>query len=201
MLNLRGVAPPPIGMLMNPGLFRLPQAEIRDYGEETLTYGTLTMRGIDHLSDRIKTYQTNIYGLDLGCGDGELIYHLEARDDSRWDGVEISEHRVSMQSRDVNIWQGDMLEEDFRPYSVLHADNLCLSEAVADKLEEKIIREFQGLYITYRSPQSMRFIRAAQRLETALIETTWGPHPIHFYWVGAPWDRPPGFGGGAASLR
>ena len=89
-----------------------------------------------------------------------------------------------MQSRDVNIWQGDMLEEDFRPYSVLHADNLCLSEAVADKLEEKIIREFQGLYITYRSPQSMRFIRAAQRLETVVIETTWGPHPIHFYWVG-----------------
>jgi hypothetical protein len=171
-------------MLLNPALFRLPLSEIREYGEETLTYGSLTEKGIASMSKKIESYVPNIYGLDLGCGDGELIYHLQ-KSDAPWEGVEISAHRINMQKRDVNIWQGDMLEEDFRPYSVLHADNLCLSEATANLLEEKIAREFQGLYISYRSPESILFIKRAILLETAILETTWGPHPIHFLWLPA----------------
>jgi hypothetical protein len=124
------------------------------------------------------------YGLDLGCGDGELIYHLESSlENSRWEGVEISEHRVSMQTKDVCIWQGDMLEENYKPYNILHADNLCLDDVTADKLEQKIANEFKGLYITYRYPENLQFLKLARYLSTVKTETTWTSHPIHYFMV------------------
>jgi trans-aconitate methyltransferase len=136
------------------------------------------------MADTIQKYVDDPYikGLDLGCGDGELIYHLQnAIQDSCWEGVEISAHRVNAQTRDVTIWQGDMLEENLRPYNVLHADNLCLEDHVADKLELKIVQEFSGVYITYRTPENLTFIRKSKKLATVIMETTWTKHPIHIY--------------------
>ena len=110
------------------------------------------------------------------------IFHLQnALPDSIWEGVEISEHRVQAQSRDVTIWQGDMLLENYRPYNVLHADNLCLEDHVADALERKIAQEFSGIYITYRTPENLTFIKTAQYLVSVPMETTWTTHPIHIY--------------------
>jgi tRNA G46 methylase TrmB len=133
----------------------------------------------------INKYHTrHIYGFDLGCGDGELIYHLQnALPDSIWEGVEISEHRVQAQQRDVHIWQGDMLDENLRPYNILHADNLCLDDDIAEKLENKIALEFSGLYITYRRPTTTNFLKTAVHVDTVVTETTWTYHPIHIYKV------------------
>jgi tRNA G46 methylase TrmB len=171
-------------VILNPRLFILPDSEIHDVGLQNLTYGSLTQRGISTL---VKTLQEifsseNLIGFDLGCGDGELIYHL-AREipSSVWEGVEISEHRISAQHRDVCIWQGDMLQENFRLYNVLHADNLCLEDSIAIALEEKIAREFTGIYISYRKPESILFLKKAIYLKTVPTETTWTVHPIHFY--------------------
>ena len=170
---------------MNQALFLLPPAEIRAYGRANLTYGSLTDKGLRTLADRVRRWVGEpIYGFDLGCGDGELIYQLGLLlPESRWEGVEISDHRVSLQRHDVSIWQGDMLAESYRAYNVLHADNLCLDEAVADRLEAKIALEFKGVYITYRRPENMDFLKRAIYLETVLTETTWTTHPIHFYRV------------------
>jgi len=170
-------------MLLNPRLFILPAEEFKEYGAENLTYGSLTPKGLKKMAAAIAAATAHpIYGLDLGCGDGELIYHLAAAlPDSQWEGVEISAHRVSMQVRDVSIWQGDMLAESFRPYNVLHADNLCLTDDVADRLEEKIAREFHGLYISYRQPANLEFLRKATHLKSVPIETTWTTHSIHFF--------------------
>ena len=173
-------------MLLNPQLFVLPDSEIRSIGLQNLTYGSLTAKGIRTMSETIQKYHgtSYIHGFDLGCGDGELIYHLQqALPDSTWEGVEISEHRIQAQVRDVTIWQGDMLEENLRPYNVLHADNLCLEDAVADKLEQNIARTFSGIYITYRTPENMEFIKTSTHLDTVLTETTWTQHPIHVYRV------------------
>jgi hypothetical protein len=172
-------------MLLNQALFRLPPSEIRQYGAENLTYGSLTDVGIGRLVERIKTMVKGpICGFDLGCGDGELIYHLQnLLSDSEWEGVEISEHRVSMQRNDLRIWQGDMLSENYHPYNVLHADNLCLDSLTADRLELKIAHEFTGLYITYRKPENYEFLRRSLHLESVPIETTWNLHDIHFYRV------------------
>ena len=171
-------------MILNSKLFILPTNEINSFGIENLTYGSLTKKGINTMIETIKKYNTNNYinGLDLGCGDGELIYHLQnLMTDSIWEGVEISSHRVNNQFRDVCIWQGNMLDENFRIYNVLHADNLCLEEHIAEKLEKKISIEFNGLYITYRKPEYSGFLKKAVYLGTVITETTWTNHPIHFY--------------------
>ena len=174
-------------MLLNPRLFSLPQAEIRACGgSEVLTYGSLTMKGLSTVAKTIRRYMEPqcIEGFDLGCGDGELIWHLgQALEGSSWAGVEISEHRIEAQMRDVCIWQGDMLAEAFKPYNLLHADNLCLDEGVADKLEQKIADEFSGLYITYRQPENMAFLKRAVLLEKVETETSWSTCILMFYWV------------------
>lgn len=167
---------------MDERLFILPQAEIAAYGQQALTYGSLTPKGVRTMVATInKLCLHRISALDLGCGDGELIWHLQAQLGGTWEGVEISEHRVSLQTRDVCIWQGDFLKEDLRPYNLLHADNLCLEDSVAEALEQKIAREFSGVYISYRTPEDITFLKRARLLETVLTETTWTTHPIQ-YW-------------------
>ena len=172
-------------MNLNPQLFILPSSEIKSCGLQNLTYGSLTQKGLKTLIKTINKYHKGpIYGLDLGCGDGELIYHLQNDiSNSVWEGVEISEHRVMAQVRDVNIWQGDMIDENLRPYNILHADNLCLDDDIAEKLENKIALEFSGLYITYRKPVSSQFLKKAIYIDTVITETTWTHHPIHIYKV------------------
>lgn len=170
-------------MLLNQRLFTLPPDEIRAAGTQNLTYGSLSTKGLSQMATTIKTlFEDTVYGFDLGCGDGELIYNLsKALPDSTWEGVEISDWRVSVATRPVTIWAGDMLTENYRPYNVLHADNLCLEDHIAEKLEEKIVREFKGLYITYRTPENLLFLKKARYLKTVEIETTWAKHPIKFY--------------------
>ena len=173
---------------LNPILFDLPHDEVKRYGLQALTYGSLTEKGLKTLIKHLGLYVNQVDGFDLGCGDGELIYHLQTQmPGSKWEGVEISEHRVLQQKRDVQIWQGDMLKESYKPYNVLHADNLCLDDYTADILEQKIINEFSGVYMTYRTPQNLKFLKKAKFLESVLTETTWCPnghHPIHFYYLG-----------------
>jgi len=169
-------------MILNRRLFELPKSEIKKYGIENLTYGSLTDKGIKTLCKELEPLVNNIQGLDLGCGDGELIYHLQSfLADSVWEGVEISDHRINQKTRDVCIWQGDMLNENLRPYNVLHADNLCLEESIAATLELKIAREFSGIYLTYREPQTLYFLKKAKFIKSVLTETTWTNHLIHFY--------------------
>ena len=92
--------------------------------------------------------------------------------------MKISASHVSLAKRHGTIWSGDMLQENLRPYNVLHSDNLCLGDPIADKIEEKIALEFKGLYISYRTPHNVRFLRSAK-----YIDTTWAKHPIQFYLV------------------
>ena len=173
-------------MLMNPRLFVLPREEVAACGLQALTYGSLTQKGLASVVETIKRqmWSEHINGFDLGCGDGELIWHLAAElPGSTWSGVEISESRVAAQMRDVTIWQGDMLEESFHSYNLLHADNLCLEDAVADRLEQKIADEFRGLYISYRKPQNIAFLRKATLLDCIKTETTWSTCVLMFYWI------------------
>jgi tRNA G46 methylase TrmB len=173
-------------MFLNPQLFVLPPNEIKRVGNQNLTYGSLSQKGLTTMVKTIQKYNTSahIHGLDLGCGDGELIYHLQnALADSIWEGVEISAHRVNAQQRDVAIWQGDMLEENLRPYNILHADNLCLEDDIAEKLEQKIVQEFSGIYITYRTPECVDFIKSSTWLDTIVMETTWTNHPIQIWQI------------------
>lgn len=171
-------------MKCNPALFQVTHKEQEAWGEN-LIYGSLTSRGVATMVKTIRNIvgnSANIEGLDLGCGDGELIYHLQNElPGSHWYGVEICASRVEKQSRPVFIWQGDMFEESLHSYNILHADNLCLEERLAERLEAKIAQEFRGLYITYRLPKEMTFLRRAIYLKSEPTETTWTTHTIHYY--------------------
>jgi len=164
-------------------LFNLPLNEIKMYGKQNLIYGSLTKKGTVNLVKTInKHIKQNIYGIDLGCGDGELIYQLgKLLPDSKWEGVEISQHRVNLIKHDVNIWQGDLLEENFRDYNVIHVDNLCFDDELSNKLEQKIINEFKGLLITYKDPINERFLAKSCFVELVPLEATWGIHNVIFY--------------------
>lgn len=171
-------------MEFNSDLFLLPQAEVDKYGEMNLVYGSLTTKGLETMVQTLASLIDfdSIEGLDLGCGDGELIYHLQSLlTGSTWYGVEIAESRVNKQKRPVFIWSGDFLKESLRPYNVLHADNLCLDDPIAEQLEEKICREFSGIYITYRLPAYLPFMKKAVHLCSIPTETTWCIHTIHYY--------------------
>jgi tRNA G46 methylase TrmB len=168
---------------LNPQLFKVSEPQC---SSTELTYGSLTNKGLKTICDYLQKYIAphTISGFDLGCGDGELIWHLgQILPGSSWSGVEISHQRVNLQSRDVDIWQGNMLEESFHSYNVLHADNLCLDETTADALEEKIANEFQGIYITYRKPDTMSFLKMSYKLASLEVETSWSSCVIHFYRV------------------
>jgi hypothetical protein len=167
-------------------LFYLPQVELDAYGVMNLIYGSLTEKGLHTMVQTIQTWKdpSLVHAMDLGCGDGELLFHLQTTlSGSMWEGVEISEHRVKQQSRDVSIWQGDMLAESFRDYNVLHANNLCLDDDIADRLEQKILQEFAGLYISYRKAANMDFLRTAYLWKKEATETTWNPKHVIYYYV------------------
>jgi hypothetical protein len=171
-------------------LFNLPSSEIKLYGKQNLIYGSLTKKGINNLAKLINKYMMNlykkqdIYGIDLGCGDGELIYQFgKLIPESKWEGVEISQHRVDLVKHDINIWQGDMLEENLRNYNVIHVDNLCFDDELSNKLEQKIINEFNGLLITYKEPINENFLSKVQLLESVTMEASWGICNVIFYKV------------------
>jgi tRNA G46 methylase TrmB len=85
-------------MLLNPALFKLPHHEIKSYGVEALTYGSLNEKGLASVISRLLSVR-QIQGFDLGCGDGELIWHLQqGLPESTWCGVEISEQRINLTS-------------------------------------------------------------------------------------------------------
>jgi hypothetical protein len=172
-------------MKIKESLFYLPTSELERYGVMNLIYGSLTEKGIQTMVSTIQRWKDpdHLVAMDLGCGDGELMFHLQEHlQGSHWEGVEISEHRVAQQSRDVAIWQGDMLEESFRDYNLLHANNLCLDDAIAEQLECKIEREFTGLYISYRKATTLPFLQTAYLWHSEATSTSWNPaHTIYYY--------------------
>jgi len=121
--------------------------------------------------------------MDFGCGDGEFVFHAQqVLLESQWYGVELCESRISKQRHPVTIWQGDIFHESLHTYNVLHADNLCLDDGAAERLEAKILQEFRGIYVSYRTPSCFEFLRRAEFLEAVPVETTWTPqHPLLFY--------------------
>jgi hypothetical protein len=174
-------------MNLNGKLFELPKSEIEAYGIDNLTYGSLSLKGASALCKVLQNYiqADKIVGFDLGCGDGELMHHFQQLlPESVWDGVEISEHRVSVATRDVHIWQGNMLDESYHVYNVLHCDNLCLDVCIEERLEAKIAHEFNGIFISYRPLESELLIRNSYLLHRMDVESSWGvPAHILFYKV------------------
>jgi hypothetical protein len=138
-------------------LYELPPDEVAAIGASNHIYGTLTPKGLQTTADAITEFfgeAEAIVGCDVGCGDGELIYHLSRLlAGSTWSGFEISAQRVSMccWHEHVSVWQGDCLKEHYADFNVLHVNDLMFDDDLAMQLEAKVAREFSGLLIAYKA--------------------------------------------------
>lgn len=196
-------------------LYELPPDEVDAIGASNHIYGTLTPKGLQTTADAITEFFGDaeaIVGCDVGCGDGELIYHLSRLlAGSTWSGFEISAQRVSMccWHEHVSVWQGDCLKEHYADFNVLHVNDLMFDDDLAMQLEAKVAREFSGLLIAYKaitSPalrcisQLLADVPTVSRVSVAMLppptltrvltqETSWTAksplktHDIHYYRV------------------
>jgi hypothetical protein len=151
-------------------LYELPPSEVAAIGESNHIYGTLTSNGLQTTADAVTEFFGDteaIIGCDVGCGDGELIYHLSRLlAGSKWSGFEISAQRVGMccWHEHVSVWQGDCLKEHYADFNVLHINDLMFDDELAMELEAKVAREFSGLLITYRAITAPSLRRLSQHL-------------------------------------
>ena len=173
-------------------LYELPPDEVAAIGASNHIYGTLTPKGLQTTADAITEFFGDaeaIVGCDVGCGDGELIYHLSRLlAGSTWSGFEISAQRVSMccWHEHVSVWQGDCLKEHYADFNVLHVNDLMFDDDLAMQLEAKVAREFSGLLIAYKAITSPALRRISQlladvptvsRVSAAIHTATTNPDP------------------------
>lgn len=101
---------------MNNNIFIIPKEDIAKIGEENQIYGYFTVSGLKILTNEInnlvKHYKIKyIYGIDLGCGDGQTInYFNKYITNSQWEGVELSTYRISLSFNPDIIIEGNLLE-------------------------------------------------------------------------------------------
>jgi tryptophanyl-tRNA synthetase len=87
---------------MKNNIFIIPDEEIEIIGEENQIYGYPLLTGLKVLSNEIINISRNhkfhyINGIDLGCGDGQLINHFNKTiENSSWTGIELSSYRISL---------------------------------------------------------------------------------------------------------
>jgi hypothetical protein len=91
-------------------IFIIPQEEIEIIGRENQIYGYPITSGLKKLTEEIikirKYYKIKyITGIDLGCGDGQLIdYFNKNIKKSIWNGIELSNYRISLAKNPMNIF-------------------------------------------------------------------------------------------------
>lgn len=80
--------------------------------------------------------------LDLGCGNGDLLYYLKQEKKIHGTGIELSEEKVTRCiERGLTVLQGDFLEE-VHDYPDLSFDFVILSQTLQQIMEPKeLIRE------------------------------------------------------------
>ncbi len=80
--------------------------------------------------------------LDLGCGDGELLYRLKTQKDCRVTGIEIDEQAIfKCIERGVTISQGD-IDSGLEDYSDKRFDYVILNESLQEvRNPERVILE------------------------------------------------------------
>ncbi len=175
---------------MDYNIFKIPKDEIKLIGESNYIYGHLTNKGLKkistHITDFMNKYEINyIKGIDLGCGDGELINYFNKNiKNNNWTGIELSETRINLSEyKDDNLLiQGDLLEINYSDYNFIFANNVCYDDELCEKLEDKIYREFRGFFIFSKKIINNNLYRSADLLNDALIETNWEKkHKFYFY--------------------
>jgi hypothetical protein len=164
-------------------IFDIPIEEIHAIGYENQIYGyPLKIKsGLGKIADEINIIKNKykikyIYGIDLGCGNGELIdYFNKTINNSYWIGVELSNYRIHISNyKNTNvIIEGNMLDLCYTDYNFLYINNLCFDDMLCEKLENKIVIEFSGHIITTKKFECQKLLKNISLIHTFPADTNW----------------------------
>lgn len=116
-------------------------------------------------------------------------------DTCEFEGIELSEYRIDKNicnnieinknySCACNLIQGDLLNLYYGLYNVIYSGNVCFDDILIYNIEQKIIKEFTGIYITYCKIVDEKLLRKSHLIVTIEIETNWNKHQkLHYYFV------------------
>jgi hypothetical protein len=137
-------------MILNSKLFDLPSYEIKSFGLVNLTYGSLTNKGLKTMVNTIKKYSyNNIYGLDLGCGDGGLLQLLKESNVPSW-GYDLMPNNIE---HAVNVRGVDARFTNFISDDIEYADVAVMTETL-EHMEDphQVVRDLPSKYLIASSP-------------------------------------------------
>lgn len=174
---------------MKKNIFIIPEEEIEEIGEENQIYGFPIFSGLKTLSTEItnvcKFQKINyIYGIDLGCGDGQLInYFNKTIQNSSWTGIELSKYRISLSTNPEDIIEGNLLDLDYSNYNFLYINNLAFDDKLCEKIEIKIFNEFLGIILVSKPFYYKKLNTKSKIIKTTKADTNWQKNHIFYFYL------------------
>jgi hypothetical protein len=172
---------------MNNNIFIIPKEEISKIGEQNQIYGFPTISGlktlVHHIDNISKFYKINyIYGIDLGCGDGQTINFFNKNlSNSEWTGIELSSYRISLSINPDIIIEGNLLELNYNDYNFIYVNNLVFDDFLSEKLENKIFFEFNGIVITSKPFYNQKLIKKITKTINVKVDTNWQKNHVFYF--------------------
>lgn len=174
---------------MKNNIFIIPDEEIEIIGEENQIYGYPLLTGLKVLSNEIINISRNhkfhyINGIDLGCGDGQLINHFNKTiENSSWTGIELSSYRISLSINPDIIIEGNLLDIGYNDYNFIYVNNLAFDDMLSSKLEIKIFNEFAGIVLTTKPFSYKKLINKSKIIKTIKVDTNWQKNHIFYFYL------------------
>lgn len=174
---------------MNKNIFVIPQEEIIKIGEENQIYGYIVKPGLKILTNEIinitKYYKIKyIYGIDLGCGDGQTIdYFNDNIENSEWIGIELSNYRISMALNPDIIIEGNLLDLSYNNYNFIYINNLAFDDELCIKIEIKLFNEFKGIVLVSNPFQYKKLTSNSKIIKTIKADTNWQKNHIFYFYL------------------
>lgn len=174
---------------MNNNIFVIPQEEIEIIGRENQIYGFPLISGLKNLTNEItkirKYYKIKyITGIDLGCGDGQVIDFFNNNiEKSIWFGIELSSYRISLSLNPKNIIEGNLLEISYRDYNFLYINNLAFDNELCEKIEIKIFNEFTGIFLLSKPLQYKKLHKLTKNIKNIKVDTNWQKNHIFYIYL------------------
>ena len=174
---------------MNKNIFVIPKEEIIKIGEENQIYGYVVKTGLKLLANEInnitKYYKIKyIYGIDLGCGDGQTIdYFNKLVPNSEWSGIELSNYRISMALNPDLIIEGNLLDLSYNNYNFIYINNLAFDDELCIKIEIKLLNEFRGIVLVSNPFQYRKLTSNSKIIKTIKADTNWQKNHIFYFYL------------------
>jgi hypothetical protein len=170
-------------------IFIIPQEEIEIIGRENQIYGYPITSGLKKLTEEIikirKYYKIKyITGIDLGCGDGQLIdYFNKNIKKSIWNGIELSNYRISLAKNPINIIKGNLLDISYLDYNFLYINNLVFDDELCKKIEIKIFNEFTGIILLSKPLQYKKLCKQIVNIKNIKVDTNWQKNHVFYFYI------------------